>query len=151
MTTYQGFLQHHSRCRDDRWFEAFRREPDQAVADLISGRAGVGSNLGLDLPELLYQIFPLNLVEERAQLDGALVSWLLRMRKDHAEQVKRLGLPAYGKRVGDVLIALQLLDLPEARVLGEALDRFLEHTQEQAAKKLADTLRTSWLAEPDRS
>ena len=30
-------------------------------------------------------------------------------------QVKRLGFPAYGKRVGDALIALQLLDLPEAR------------------------------------
>ena len=280
MTTYQEFLLHHSRSRDavvaasEGWFEAFRREPEQAVADLIGGPAGVASNLRLDLPELLYQAFPLNLVDERAQLDGALASWLLRMRKDHAEQVKRLGLPAYGKRVGDVLIALQLLDLPDAkrriraeleawlrwleplrlaperdpaleclrlltrgqpdarhtalwlrlavdprpeyltvalaglqflpnqgnartnqtlmlqallrhaistkdeanaahtffgerfaalrgffprspqhwkRVLSEALDGFLEHTQEQAAKKLADTLRTSWLAEPDRS
>lgn len=258
----------------DRWFEAFRREPEQAVADLISGRAGVGSNLRLDLPELLYQAFPQNLVDERAQLDGALLSWLLGMRKNHAEQVKRLGVAAYGKRVGDVLIALQLLDLPEAkrriraelgawlrwleplrlaperdpaleclrlltggqpdarhadlwfrlaadprpeyltvalaglqflpnennarknqtlmlqallrhavttndeanaahtffcerfaalrgffprgpqhwkRVLREALDGFLEHTPGQAANKLADTLRTSWLAEPCRS
>ena len=66
----------------DGWFEAFRREPDQAVADLISGRAGVGSNLRLDLPELLYQAFQ-NLADERAQLDDALLSWLLRMRKDY--------------------------------------------------------------------
>ena len=34
----------------DRWFTAFRRDPDQAVADLISGRAGVGSSLLLDVP-----------------------------------------------------------------------------------------------------
>ena len=97
----------------DRWFEAFRREPEQAVADLISGRAGVGSNLRLDLPELLYQAFPQNLVDERAQLDGALLSWLLGMRKNHAEQVKRLGVAAYGKRVGDVLIALRTSWLAE--------------------------------------
>ena len=258
----------------ERWFEDFRREPSQAVADLISGRAGVSSSLRLDVPELLYQAFPQNLADERAKLDHALSSWLLRMRNDYAEQVKRLGFPVYGKRVADVLIALQLLDLPEARdeiraelttwlnwleplrlaperdpaleclrlltrgqrdarhaglwlrlavdprpeyltvalaglqllpnqdnaqtnhklmlqallrhavrteddanaahtffsehfaalrgffprdhrhwkqVLGDALDGFLEHTQEQAAKELADTLRTSSLAEPNRS
>ena len=43
------------------------------------------------------------------------MSWLLDMREDYASQVKRLGFPAYGKRVGDCLIALQLLDLPEAK------------------------------------
>ena len=99
----------------DRWFAAFRREPDQAVADLVSGRAGVGSNLRLDVPELLYQAFPPNLANERTQLDDALWSWLLRMRESYADQVKRLGFPVYGKRVGDVLIALQLLELPAAR------------------------------------
>ena len=99
----------------DRWFETFRGDPDQAVADLFSGRAGVGSNLRLDVPELLYQAFPQHLAGERAQLDKALLSWLLRMRENYSAQVKRLGSPVYGKRVGDALIALQLLDLPEAR------------------------------------
>ena len=97
------------------WFEAFRREPGKAVADLFSGRASTGSDLRLDVPELLYQQFPPGLVEERAQLDDALWSWLLDMREDYACQVERLGFPAYGKRVGDALIALQLLELPRTR------------------------------------
>ena len=37
----------------DRWFEAFRRDPEKAVADLFSGRAGLGSGMRLDVPELL--------------------------------------------------------------------------------------------------
>ncbi len=99
----------------DRWFEAFRDSPVQAVNDLFSGRAGVGSSLRLDIPELLYQAFPPTLVNERAQLDGALLTWLLGMREDYATHVKNLGFSAYGKRVGDALIALQLLDLPHAK------------------------------------
>jgi hypothetical protein len=99
----------------DRWFEAFRRDPEKAVADLFSGRAGLGSGMRLDVPELLYQAFPPNLSDERAQLDQALFSWLRDMSEDYASQVQRLGFPVYGKRVGDALIALQLLDLPEAR------------------------------------
>ena len=99
----------------DPWFEAFRRDPDRAVADLFSGRAGAGSDLRLDVPELLYQQFPPSLADERAQLDDALGSWLCGMREGYASQVQRLGFSAYGKRVGDALIALQLLDLPRTR------------------------------------
>ena len=99
----------------DPWFEAFRRDPGKAVADLFSGRAGAGSDLRLDVPELLYQQFPSNLADERAQLDDALGSWLLDMREGYASQVKRLGFAVYGKRVGDALVALQLLDLPRTR------------------------------------
>ena len=99
----------------DRWFEAFRRDPEKAVADLFSGRAGLGAGMRLDVPELLYQAFPPNLSDERAQLDKALFSWLRDMSEDYASQVQRLGFPVHGKRVGDALIALQLLDLPEAR------------------------------------
>ncbi len=99
----------------DRWFEAFRGDPEQAVADLFSGRAGVASSLRLDVPDLLYQAFPQHLASERAELDKALLSWLLDMRGHYPVQVKRLGFPVYGKRIGDALIALQVLDLPEAR------------------------------------
>lgn len=99
----------------DRWFDAFRESPVQAVSDLFSGRAGVGSTLRLDVPELLYQVFPPTLADERTQLDAALLSWLLDMREDYATQVTRLGFSAYGKRIGDALIALQLLDLPHVR------------------------------------
>ena len=99
----------------DPWFEAFRRDPGKAVADLFSGRAGAGSDLRLDVPELLYQQFPTKMANERAQLDDALGAWLSDMHKDYASQVKRLGFSVYGKRVGDALIALQLLDLPRTR------------------------------------
>ena len=97
------------------WFEAFRRSPERAVADLFSGRTGAGSDLRLDVPELLYQQFPPSLTDERAQLDDALGSWLSDMREGNASQAQRLGFPVYGKRVGDALIALQLLDLPQTR------------------------------------
>ena len=97
------------------WFEAFHRDPGKAVADFFSGRAGAGFDLRLDVPELLYQQFPPNLADERAQLDVALGSWLHDMRKHYASQVKRLGFSVYGKRVGDALIALQLLGLPQTR------------------------------------
>ena len=97
------------------WFDAFRRGPEAAIADLLSGRAGLASTLGLDVPELLYQAFPPELADDRAQLERALLSWLLGMREGYASQVKRLGFSVYGKRVGDALIALQLLDLPESK------------------------------------
>ena len=99
----------------DQWFEAFRYAPKKAISDLFNGRAGVGSSMRLDVPELLYQAFPPDLSDERAQLDDALLSWLRNMREDYASQVKRLGFPVYGKRVGDALIALQLLELPDGR------------------------------------
>ena len=99
----------------DPWFEAFRRDPGKAVADLFSGRAGAGSDLRLDVPELLYQQFPPSLADKRAQLDDALGSWLLDMREGYASQVQRLGFSVYGKRVGDALVALQLLELPQTR------------------------------------
>lgn len=99
----------------ERWFYSFRESPVQAVSDLFSGRAGVGSNLRLDIPELLYQAFPTRLEEERAELGDALFSWLLGMREDYATYVQSLGFAVYGKRVGDALIALQLLDLSHTR------------------------------------
>ena len=99
------------------WFETFRDNPDQAVADLFSGRAGVGSSLRLDVPELLYQAFPPNRTDERTQLDDALWKWLIHMRESYEDQVERLGFPVYGKRLCDALTALQLLDLPRTRDL----------------------------------
>ena len=98
-----------------RWFESFRRDPDEAVSDLFTGRASVGSDMRLDVPELLHQWFPPSLVAERAHLDDALFSWLNGMRDGYDSQTRRLGFAVYGKRVGEALIALQLLDLPCAR------------------------------------
>ena len=67
------------------WFEAFRRSPERGVADLFSGRVGAGSDLRLDVPELLYQQFPTSLADDRARLDDALGSWLSeRWRRDTA-------------------------------------------------------------------
>ena len=99
----------------DPWLEAFRSDPRRAVADLFSGRADPGSDLRLDVPESLYRRFPANMVNERAQLDDALGFWLSGMRTDYVSQVERLGFSVYGKRVGDALVALQLLDLPRTR------------------------------------
>ncbi len=99
----------------DRWFETFGQNPQRAVADLFTGRAGVGSSLRFDVPELLRLWFPPSLVEERRRLDDTLLAWLREMRGSYASQVERLGFPVYGKRVGDALIALQLLNLPQAR------------------------------------
>ena len=99
----------------DPWFEDFCRDSGKAVADLFSGRAGAGSDLRLDVPELLVQQFPPSLADERARLDDALGSWLSDMREGYDSQVQRLGFSVYGKRVGDALVALQLLDLPRTR------------------------------------
>ena len=99
----------------ERWFEAFRQDPHQAVSDLFTGRAGVGVDMRVDVPELLRQWFPRDLTNDRLHLDEALLWWLRQMRHDHGVVVKRIGCRAYGKRIGDALIALQLLDLPRAR------------------------------------
>ena len=99
----------------DSWLEAFRGDPARAVGDLFSGRAGAGSDLRLDIPEFLYRTFPPNLAGKRKQLDDALWTWLEDMRERYADQVERLGFSVYGKRIGDALIALQLLDLPDTR------------------------------------
>lgn len=99
----------------DRWLAAFRQDPQKAVSDLFTGRAGVSTSMRLDVPELLHMWFPPNSAEERAQLDDALLAWLVEMRDGYTSQVARLGFSVYGKRVGDALVALQLLDLPRAR------------------------------------
>ena len=99
----------------NRWLQAFRQDPKTAVSDLFTGRAGVGSSMRLDVPELLHMWFPPTLVEERVQLDRALLAWLTEAWESYASQVERLGFSVYGKRIGDALIALQLLDLPQAR------------------------------------
>ena len=110
----------------DTWLESFRREPDQAVCDLFDGCAGVGSDHRLDVPDFLYQAFPPNLVREREQLDAALLNWLDSMRNDFADQVDALGFSVYGKRIGDALMALQFLDLPNARdQIRAELDKWL--------------------------
>ena len=98
-----------------RWFEAFRRDPHQAVSDLFTGRAGVGAAMRLDVPELLQQWFPRNMADDRRCLDEALLWWLGETQHGYRNIVTRIGFPVYGKRVGDALIALQLLDLPQAR------------------------------------
>ena len=100
---------------NNHWWDAFRNSPEQAVEDLLSGRVGVGSAVHVDLPELLYQTFPPHRMEDRAMLDSALGYWLQRMREAYATEIARLESAVYGKRIGDVLIALQLLDLPETR------------------------------------
>ena len=110
----------------NRWLQAFRQDPKTAVADLFTGRAGVGSSMRLDVPELLHMWFPPTLVEQRVQLDKALLDWLTEAWESYASQVERLGFSVYGKRVGDALIALQLLDLPQARdEIRENMDAWL--------------------------
>lgn len=98
-----------------RWFRAFSDNPQVAVKDLFNGRAGVGSSMRLEVPELLRLWFPPDLTEERAQLDRALHDWLVEMRESYTSQVERLGFSVFSKRIVDALIALQLLDLPQAR------------------------------------
>ena len=99
----------------NRWFEAFRRDPHEAVSDLFTGRAGVGLEMHLDVPELLCRWFPTSREDDRSRLDGALLWWLHEMQGSYVSLVERLGFPVYGKRICDALIALQLLDLPCAR------------------------------------
>ncbi len=112
----------------EHWRETFERDPERAVADLMSGRTGLGSDLRLDVPELLYEEFPDRPEEAQARerLDGALLFWLHAMRRDYAAQVRRLGYAVYGKRLCDALTAVHLLDLPRTnRQVRETLDGWL--------------------------
>ena len=97
----------------ERWLSAFHKDPQKAINDLFSGRAGLGSGLRLDIPELLYQEFPPlpEFEDARKHLDTALFAWLVFMRKDYFHQVSRLGFAVYSKRLCDCLIAAQVLDL----------------------------------------
>ena len=96
----------------EQWFEAFRDDPDMATSDLFSGRAGVGSSFRLDIPELLYQVFPPSLPDDRAELDRALLAWLEDMRGAYPEQVKRLGFSVYA----NALMACAAVDAPDFAV-----------------------------------
>jgi hypothetical protein len=101
----------------DRWLDQFDADPRQAVADLFSGRAGIGSGLRMEVPDLLLQAFPdrPELADDRQRLDDALRAWLDEMRRDYAVQVQRLGFAVYAKRLSDALVAVQLLGLARTR------------------------------------
>lgn len=99
-----------------RWRESFQQDPEKAIADLFSGRAGLGAAMRLDVPEILLQEFP-DLPEhaaDRERLDRALLAWLDAMRGNYRREVRRLDFDVYGKRLCDALRALQLLELPLA-------------------------------------
>ena len=100
----------------ERWKESFRQNPEKAVSDLFSGRAGLGSSLRRDLPEILFHAFPdeADLATDREHLDTALLSWLNSMRTNYQGEVARLDFGVYSKRLCDALRALQLLDLPRS-------------------------------------
>ncbi len=96
-----------------RWLSTFHNDPQKAVSNLFSGRAGLGSGMRLDIPEILYQEFPSlpEFQDARQKLDTALFAWFTAMRKEYPRQVGRLGFGVYSKRLCDCLIAAQLLDL----------------------------------------
>lgn len=100
----------------ERWKESFRQNPEKAISDLFSGRAGLGSSLRRDLPEILFHAFPdeAELATDREHLDTALLSWLNGMRTNYQREVARLDFGVYNKRLCDALRALQLLDLPRS-------------------------------------
>ena len=100
----------------DRWKESLRQDAEKAVANLFSGRAGLGSSLRREIPEILFHEFP-NTPEhadDRERLDTALLAWLNGMRTNYQCEVSRLGFDIYSKRLCDALRALQLLDLPRS-------------------------------------
>ena len=100
----------------DRWKENFLQDPEKAVANLFSGRAGLGSSLRRELPEILFHEFPdtPEHAADRERLDTALLVWLNGMRTNYQREVSRLGFDVYSKRLCDALRALQLLDLPRS-------------------------------------
>lgn len=100
----------------ERWKESFRQNPERAISDLFSGRAGLGSSLRRDLPEILFHAFPgeVELAADREHLDTALLSWLNGMRTNYQREVARLDFGVYNKRLCDALRALQLLNLPRS-------------------------------------
>jgi hypothetical protein len=97
-----------------RWRESFAHDPARAVADLFSGRAGVGAAFRRDVPEILFHEFPdrPEFATDREKLDDALLGWLDGMRADYRSQVARLDYGVYALRICEALRALQLLDLP---------------------------------------
>lgn len=100
----------------ERWKDNFRQDPEKAIADLFSGRAGLGSSLRRDLPEILFHAFPdeAHQATDREHLDTALLSWLNGMRTNYQREVARLDFGVYSKRLCDALRTLQLLDLPRS-------------------------------------
>lgn len=100
----------------DRWKENLRQDPEKAVTNLFSGRAGLGSSLRRELPEILFHEFPdtPECAADRERLDTALLAWLNSMRTNYQREVSRLGFAVYSKRLCDALRALQLLDLPRS-------------------------------------
>jgi hypothetical protein len=99
------------------WLRVFNDDPSRAVADLMSGRAGIGASLRLDVPELLRSLFAdgASMASERRRLDQALYVWLENMRANYANETSRIGFSVYSKRLVDAFETLQLLDLSDTR------------------------------------
>jgi tetratricopeptide (TPR) repeat protein len=100
----------------ERWKESFRKDSEKAIADIFSGRAGLGASSRRDLPEILFHEFPdqPQQAADRERLDTALLAWLNGMRMNYQREVARLDFGVYSKRLCDALRALQLLDLPRS-------------------------------------
>ena len=118
------------------WHDGFDRDPQRALADLISGRAALGSVARVGVPEFLAQEFggTVSVLDQdypaeqtaRAQrfrwLDEALLGWLRQMVGEAASaQVRRLGAEVYARRLCDALVAVQWLALPGS--LGDLRER----------------------------
>ena len=104
-----------------RWRDAFARDPQRAVTDLISGRAGLGGAVRLGVPEFLAQEFggstegDSQALVKRDALDTTLLDWLQQMVDgDAPAQIRRLGAQVYARRLCDALVAVQWLVLPKA-------------------------------------
>jgi len=114
------------------WLEALRREPKQAVADLLSGRLHRGQFARLECAEFIQRALADAVPVERARslLDQGLGEWLAEAMAHDAEWRRRDGLQAHLYRLGEALATVGLIGLPQTayrlRELSPAYRRWLQ-------------------------
>lgn len=97
------------------WLIRLSWDPNNAVDELISGRAGVSFEQ-LDMPERLFQELPDTPENSalRKQLDCGLYNWLAGTYTDREAEIDRLGVNVYSYRVCQALTTIKLLNLTKA-------------------------------------
>lgn len=129
------------------WLDTLLADPEQAVADLFSGRTDKYPYARLSDAEFLLRVLPSRdgLEQEYDKLEDGLLAWFMARRREDWRARTRLGLPAYVMALIDALSAVQMLELGRvAHALREQHNAYLRWLEPLRLGRAADPALELW-------